>query len=100
MNIAQKLRRRRSQLGLTQAEVAARADMSVVQYNGYENERHEPSEETLVRLARALQTSSGDLRDDGTPTQQSAADLKDAFRRKFAQEQGVPASAVEIFVKW
>jgi transcriptional regulator with XRE-family HTH domain len=100
MSIAQKLRHRRHQLSLTQAEVAARADMSVVQYNGYENDRHEPSDTTLARLARALQTSATELRDGGGGAQQSAAELKEAFRRKFAQEHGVPPNSVEIFVKW
>lgn len=74
--------------------------MSVVQYNGYENERHEPSDDTITRLARALETSVAELRNGGASTQQSAAELKEAFRRKFAQEQGVPVNSVEVFVKW
>lgn len=100
MNTAQKLRRRRNQLALTQAEVAARADMSTVQYNGYENERHEPSDGTLARLAKALQTSSADLKDDGLGVGQSAAELKEAFRRKLAQELGINPNRITVSVNW
>jgi transcriptional regulator with XRE-family HTH domain len=100
MKTFEKLRERRSQLGLTQWQVAMSAKMSTVQYNGYENERHVPSEATLERLAKALKTSALDLRDDDAPADLSAAELKEAFRRKLAEELRVSPNSIEIFVKW
>jgi transcriptional regulator with XRE-family HTH domain len=74
--------------------------MSTVQYNGYENQRHVPTEGTLARLARALETPAPELRADGQAIEQSASELKDAFRQKLAQELGVSVGSIHIFVKW
>lgn len=100
MRLSEKLRERRSQLGLTQWHVANRADMSVVQYNGYENERHTPTEPTLARLADALETTPDELRNDDKPRDMTAVELKEAFRQKLAQELRISPSSIEIFVKW
>jgi transcriptional regulator with XRE-family HTH domain len=100
MKISRKLRDRRSELGYTQYQVALRAEMSAVQYNGYENDRHVPSEGTLRRLAKALNTTVDELRDDQIPREMTAVELKDAFRHKLAQELGISPSSIEIFVKW
>jgi transcriptional regulator with XRE-family HTH domain len=62
MVLADRLRARRMEMGLTQGQVARRAEMSNVQYNGYENRRHVPSDSTLERLAAALETSVEALR--------------------------------------
>src|SRR4051794_16098111 len=100
MNTAEKLRERRHELGLTQREVALTAGMSTVQYNGYERERHLPSEPTFERLAEALETSVDHLRGDDDPRDRSATELKEAFRRKLAEELRINPNSIEIFVKW
>ena len=99
MNTAEKLRRRRKELGLTQAAVADKASMSTVQYNGYENERHEPSEATMARIAKALKADPGDLWDDEYNEEQSLSELKDALRKKVAEDLGVSANSVRVLIE-
>ena len=57
MEISERLRVRRRELGKTQEEVARDAEMNVTQYNGYERGRSIPSSVTLPRLAKALSTT-------------------------------------------
>lgn len=100
MKTSEKLRRRRAQLRLTQSQVAARAEMSTVQYNGYENARHEPSEATMVRVARALKCKPDDLWDDDyVEDGQTLDELKDALRKKAAQELGVSHSRLKVRIE-
>ena len=51
----------RSALGLSQAELAERMDISAKTVSGFERGRHLPSLVTLVRLAEALRVSVGEL---------------------------------------
>ena len=101
MVVAEKLRKRRTELGLTQAIVANRAGMSTVQYNGYERGRHEPTEKTLARLAKALRTMADDLADDGgAPSDLGGAEaLKDALRRRVAQDANWSFDRVRVLVQ-
>jgi transcriptional regulator with XRE-family HTH domain len=100
MKTSKKLRRRRAQLGLTQSQVAAKAEMSTVQYNGYENARHEPSEATMVRLAKALKCKPDDLWDDAYADDgQTVDELKDALRKKAAEELGVSHSRLRVRIE-
>ena len=100
MKTSEKLRRRRGQLGLTQAQVAAKAEMSNVQYNGYENARHEPSEATMARLAKALKCKPNELWDDDyVEDEQTLDELKDALRKKAAQELGVSTARVRVRIE-
>lgn len=99
MKTSEKLRRRRAELGLTQAAVAHKAGMSTVQYNGYENERHEPSEATMARVAKALKANPDDLWDDEYSEEQSVADLKDALRKKIAEGLGINANSVRVLIE-
>ncbi|MEA3015454.1 MAG: helix-turn-helix protein [Sphingomonadales bacterium] len=100
MKTSQKLRRRRGQLGLTQSQVAAKAEMSTVQYNGYENARHEPSETTMTRLAKALKCRPDDLWDDDyVEDGQTLEDLKDALRKKAAQDLGLSPARLRVRIE-
>jgi DNA-binding XRE family transcriptional regulator len=58
---AANLVRRRRALGLTQEAVAADAMMDQSQYSRIERARVDPSVRTLVRVARALRTTPGEL---------------------------------------
>lgn len=99
MKTSEKLRKRRTELGLTQRAVADKASMSTVQYNGYENERHEPSETTMARLAKALKANADDLWDDEYSEEQSVSDLKEALRKKVAEGLGMNASDVRVLIE-
>lgn len=99
MNTADKLRARRTSLGKTQAEVARLAGMSTVQYNGYENGRHEPSPTTMERLAKALRAKPEDLWYDAVEDPETAAGLKEALRKRVAADLGVKASEIRVFIE-
>lgn len=99
MNTADKLRKRRAELGKTQAEVARLAGMSTVQYNGYENERHEPSEATMDRLAKALKAKPDDLWYDAVEDPETAAGLKEALRKRVAEDLGVKVNEIRVLIE-
>ena len=58
---AANLRRRAEMLGLSHAEVARRAGISVQRYNNYVAGSREPNLPLLVRIAAALETTPNDL---------------------------------------
>jgi transcriptional regulator with XRE-family HTH domain len=101
MTTADKLRAQRTKLGWTQAEVAERAKMSTVQYNGYETARHEPSEKTMARLARVLKVDPDTLWGDEWLDQddQSTESLKDALRQRVAKDAGWRPERVRIIIQ-
>ena len=96
---ADKLRAQRSKIGLTQAQIASAAGMSTVQYNGYENDRHEPSEATMGRLAKALKSKPDDLWYDAVEDPETAAGLKAALQKRVAEDMGVKVSEVRVLIE-
>ncbi len=56
-----KLRERARQLGLSNAEVARRADLNGRRYGHYARGTREPNLETLVRICAVLETTPNDL---------------------------------------
>lgn len=101
MSTAAKLRERRTSLGLTQESVAHRADMSTVQYNGYERGRHEPSPSTMARLARALNTAADKLWGDKEISEDvgTIESLRDALRRRVAKETNWNPDRVRVTIR-
>ena len=97
---AEKLRAQRSKIGLTQAQVASGAGMSTVQYNGYENDRHEPSESTMARLAKVLKAKADDLWYDAVEDPETAAGLKLALQKRVAEDLGLKVSEVRVLVEF
>jgi len=68
--IGAKLRDRAQELGLSDAEVARRADLHPRRYSNYVNEEREPDFQTLLRICAVLQTTPDalfGLGDGGTP---------------------------------
>jgi transcriptional regulator with XRE-family HTH domain len=59
--LAENLRRRSEELGLTGAEVARAANISERRYGNYVAGTRMPDFDTFVRLARVLQTSPNEL---------------------------------------
>ena len=59
--LAQNLRRRAEELGLSHAEVARRVGVSERRYGHYVASRNEPDLATLLRIAEVLQTSPNEL---------------------------------------
>jgi len=57
MSLAERIKERRKQLNLSQAELAALAGMSQMQISRYESGSSEPNANAFTRLARALQTT-------------------------------------------
>lgn len=55
--MGRRLRNRARELGVTDTEVARRADISQPRYANYVNDANEPDLGTLVRICRALDTS-------------------------------------------
>ena len=56
-SFANNLRRRASELGISNAEVARRADLSERRYGNYVTGRRQPDFTTLLRIAEVLETS-------------------------------------------
>ena len=96
---AEKLRAQRANIGLTQARVASAAGMSTVQYNGYENDRHNPSETTMARLAKALKAKPEDLWYDSVEDPETVAGLKLALQKRAAEDMGVKLSEVRVLIE-
>jgi len=59
--LAQSLRRRAEELGLSHAEIARRVGVSERRYGHYVAGRNEPDLATLVRVAKVLETTPNDL---------------------------------------
>lgn len=65
---ATKLRERADQLGISNAEVARRADLSERRYAYYVTGEREPDLATLLRIAKVLDLTPNDLLGIGTST--------------------------------
>lgn len=61
VDLGARIRELRQRRGETLAGVASRVGIAKTTLHGYENNRREPDIETLRRLAKALETSSGYL---------------------------------------
>lgn len=61
VQLAKIVRQRRYELGLTQEELAERANLHVNYVGGIERSDRNPSFECLIKLARALKISPKDL---------------------------------------
>lgn len=85
-----RIRERRTELGLTQAELAKRAGISSSYLNLIERNRRGAAGRVLLGLARALGVSPSDL--SGGPEQGLIADLQEAAAARGA----APAQAEEI----
>jgi len=96
---AEKLRAQRTKIGKTQAEIASSAGMSTVQYNGYENGRHEPSDATMQRLAKALKAKADELWYDAVEDPETVAGLKAALQKRAANDMGVKIEDVRILIE-
>ena len=98
MDTGDKLRKRRVELNLTQAKVAFKAEMSVVQYNGYENGRHEPNERTMARIAKALKSDAADLLGDADQLEENSVEsLVKALRVRVAENNDISVEKVRVY---
>lgn len=61
LELAKKVRLRRYELGLTQEQLAERANFHVNYIGGIERGERNPSVESIVTLAKALEISSREL---------------------------------------
>lgn len=61
VSFATNLRRRRKELGLSQEQLGARADIQMADISRYETGSRDPRVSTVARLAEALDTPIGDL---------------------------------------
>jgi transcriptional regulator with XRE-family HTH domain len=73
--LARALRTRAQELGLSHAAIARRIGMSERRYAHYVNGRNEPDLATLVRIAKALQTSPNELLGFAVETKRSKRTL-------------------------
>lgn len=100
METWEKIRRRRSELGLTQRAAADAMGMNPVQYNGYENGRHEPSDENMALIANVLKISPDELWGDAFGTNDSepfGLTIAQA-KRGLAKTFGVTEDQVQITI--
>jgi|SRR5581483_3878813 len=75
---ASRLRQRAKELGISHAEVARRSGLGERRYGHYVSGRREPNLATLVRIARALQTTPNALL--GVDARKSEASRKALLR--------------------
>ena len=61
--IARNIRRRRAELGITQAELARRAGISVSEVSALESATREPLASTLLKVASGLDWTPSDVLD-------------------------------------
>lgn len=63
VSFADNLRRRRKELGLSQEQLGARADIQMADISRYESGSRDPRVTTIARLAQALDVSISELLD-------------------------------------
>ena len=63
VSFAENLRRRRKELGLSQEQLGARANIQMADISRYEGAQRDPRITTVARLADALEVSIADLID-------------------------------------
>jgi transcriptional regulator with XRE-family HTH domain len=61
VSFAENLRRRRKELGLTQEELGARAEIQMADISRYESGTRDPRITTIARLAQALDVRIAEL---------------------------------------
>ncbi|HEX2070577.1 MAG TPA: helix-turn-helix transcriptional regulator [Thermoleophilaceae bacterium] len=61
VSFAENLRRRRKELGLSQEQLGARADIQMADISRYESGSRDPRVTTVARLADALEVPIGEL---------------------------------------
>lgn len=61
VSFAENLRRRRKELGLSQEQLGARANIQMADISRYESGSRDPRISTVARLAQALDVSLADL---------------------------------------
>lgn len=61
VSLAANLRRRRKELGLSQEQLGARANIQMADISRYENGSRDPRISTIARLAQALDVPIADL---------------------------------------
>jgi transcriptional regulator with XRE-family HTH domain len=64
VSFAENLRRRRKELGLSQEQLGARADIQMADISRYESGVRDPRVTTIARLAQALEVPIADLLED------------------------------------
>jgi transcriptional regulator with XRE-family HTH domain len=77
--LADNLRRRASELGISHSEAARRAGLSERRYGNYIADRREPDLRTLLQITRALHTTPNDVLGigDGPVSSDGADHLRD-----------------------
>jgi transcriptional regulator with XRE-family HTH domain len=96
-DLGRRLKRRAKELGLSDAEVARRADLSETRYGHYVGGRREPDLATLVRISRVLGISVGwllGLEEKVNPSPEDAA-----RERILAAMSGLEPSALSVVVE-
>ncbi len=56
--LSERLKRTRESKGITQIEIAEKLGINRVTYTGYENGKHQPSLDILIKIADYFQTST------------------------------------------
>lgn len=95
---ADRLKERRSALGLTQAEVAKRADVTVNYVGRLEGAGAAPGIDLLERLAKALETTVADLLPGDLPPDQDEVLRKEARRLFEALIASADRSTLQLLV--
>lgn len=74
VSFARNLRRRRKELGLSQEQLGARADIQMADISRYESASRDPRITTIARLAQALEIPIAELLEDsGIPSHNAKA---------------------------
>ena len=77
-----KLKALRVERGLTQAELARRAEVRERQIIRWENHQHVPRADAIVRLAKALGVSVADLLSEDDDDEAEIVNIDDLIRRR------------------
>ena len=74
MNIGNNIKKYRKIKGLTQIQLAEKIGVSTITIKNYENNRRQPSLETLNKIAEALNVSVSELISDENTSHKTLAD--------------------------
>ena len=95
MSIGKEIKALRKQRGLTQVELADRANISRSYLAGVEGDRYNPSVDTLQKIASALGTTSGVLLGEANLAELIAADTGNNVLMEYYEGQRAPGAVSE-----
>lgn len=101
MSIGKRMKDARISKGMTQQDVADRAGIGVVQYNGYERGRHLPSPRSVDKVAKALGLTAAQLNQPSNKAiipAETFEDIENKLKTMVSSKLGISQNRVDVTI--